>query len=360
MVVSNRHPVALIFFNRLEPALLVAQKIIEARPPCVYLIADGPRANRPGEAELCQQIRRAIENLPWPCPVHRIYSDKNLGCGKRVSTGITTALSAEEALIILEDDILPHPDFFRFCDEMLDYYRNDDSVFMISGLQFKEKVGDNNGYQFDFNIGIWGWATWKRAWRHYKLDVSQEIANDALWSTFGPIRHGGMQENAQARHSSYVHLVQNKLDTWDFQWGICHMKHRAYCISPNWNLVKNIGFGADSTHTTGPASSHWAGNYQSYPFRFPICHPEPGILITATDALENGDYPYAVQLATEGITKFPREPRLQLCLALANFFMKKHAEAIRACHQALAIDPEHPTVKALLGKLHEAPRPDGN
>lgn len=350
MSIYQKHAVGLFFFNRRDTVLQVAARILESNPPAVYLVADGPRASRIGEEEVCLEIRRAVESLAWKCPVYSIYSDVNLGCGKRISSGISAILEKEEAVIVLEDDILPHMDFFRFCDEMLSYYKNDESVFMISGLQFKERMGTNSGYSFDFNMGIWGWGTWRRAWRHYQLDIKEDVEDEELWSSFAPLRNENSLDKAlEARRNLRSSLIHGNLDTWDYQWGVCQMKHRAYCISPNWNLVENIGFGPESTHTTGPASSHWAGEYKSYPFQFPIKHPAPGILSTAVAHLEKGDPKLAMTIAREGISKYPMESRLFLCLAASALSLGLTDESTAACASALQIDPDSALAKRILG-----------
>ena len=350
---QQRHAVAFFFFNRKDCLLQVASRIIDADPPAVYLIADGPRSDVDGETDLCMEVRGFVEALPWKCPIHKIYSEKNLGCGRRISSGVAEVLKHEESVIVLEDDTLPHQDFFPYCDELLSYYQNDESVFMISGLQFKEKISsddsiftyeDRDGYTFDFNCGVWGWATWRRAWRHYIFDLSNYTHEDQFWMTMCPVRNGNSTEKSlelrATLHYSHV-MVKGEIDTWDAQWSLCLARHRAYCISPNWNLVENIGFGADATHLAGSASSHWAGGYRSHAFKFPMKHPIPGILSTAIHLMDNGDFSSAIECAQRGIDRYPKELRLYTILATLAHSLGQLNLAFEACNKALQIDPEN-------------------
>ena len=371
---QQRHAVALFFFNRKDCLLQVASRIIDADPPAVYLIADGPRSDVEGEFDLCMEVRGLVESLPWKCPIHKVYSDINLGCGLRVSSGVSEVLKHEESVIVLEDDTLPHQDFFPYCDELLSYYQNDESVFMISGLQFKEKISsddsiftyeDRDGYTFEFNCGIWGWATWRRAWRHYIFDMSNYTHEDQFWMTMCPIRTGNsMEESLKWRADIHYSQVMEKgfpnavgldlagtIDTWDSQWHLCLVRHRAYCISPNWNLVENIGFGADSTHLTGSASCHWAGEYRSYPFKFPMKHPIPGILSTAIHLMNNGDLNSAIEYAQKGIDRYPQELRLHTLLATLAHSLGNLSLASEACNNALQIDPGNSRATRILDMI---------
>lgn len=337
---TRKHPVALFFFNRFETTKKVAARIIESNPSKVYLVADGPRANKDGEYQKCLNVRNYLESLEWGCEVEKIFSEVNLGCGRRLSSGISDILTREETLIIIEDDILAHPDFFVFCSEILDYYQNDESIFHISGLQFKEKIASNDSYQFDFNVGVWGWATWRRAWQFYNFDVTSDIKDQKLWDSVAPHRCDmDLRRSNEWRNYLKASLIDNKIDTWDYQWSLCIARNRGFCVSPNWNLVKNIGFGDSATHTKGTASSHFAGQFNSYPIKWPIQHPDSGLLTAAFRDLNNNNLDNAERLSRLGINKYPLEERFWNCIAhcyaLQNDF-KKSEEAIL---NALRIHP---------------------
>ena len=327
----------------------VASRILEAKPPILYLISDGPRSHVKGEDELCVELRALVENLPWECPVETIYSEENLGCGKRVSTGITEVLKKEESVIILEDDVLPHIDFFRFCDELLSYYWNDESVYMVSGLQRHEKMGDNNGYVFNFHTLIWGWATWRRAWKNYIYDYSTYFKDKEYISSLVSMRYRDSIKDAEQIVGNMCDLSK-QYNSWSSQWVLCQIRNRGYCISPNWNLVENLGFDSKSTNLKN-LDDHWASGYKGYSFDFPIRHPYPGILASAINHLDNGDLQIAMEYAEEGIIKYPLEIRLYIVLATSSHALGDLKKAKEACETALKIDPENSMAKGIINML---------
>ena len=160
-------PVAFIVFNRPGTAKRIFAEIAKAKPPKLLVIADGPRGTLLGEAQKCMATRDVINRVNWPCEVLTNFSEVNLGCKKRVSSGIDWVFEHVEEAIILEDDCLPHPTFFRFCQEMLERYRNDDRIGMISGdnFQFGRPVGQDS-YYFSKYVHVWGWASWRDRWRN--------------------------------------------------------------------------------------------------------------------------------------------------------------------------------------------------
>src|SRR5687767_13684909 len=163
----RRTPVALLVFNRPQATARVFEAVARARPPRLLVVADGPRADRPDDGELCHQTRAIIERVDWPCEVMKDYSDTNLGCRKRVSSGLDWVFSNVADAIILEDDCLPEPSFFPFCEELLERYRDDERVAMIRAGNFLEgRRVASTSYYFSRWFHIWGWATWARAWKH--------------------------------------------------------------------------------------------------------------------------------------------------------------------------------------------------
>ncbi|MEW6491011.1 MAG: glycosyltransferase family 2 protein, partial [Cyanobacteriota bacterium] len=161
-------PVVFIIFNRPDTTQKVFEAIRQAHPPLLFVIADGPRPNKPGEDQKCAATRAIIDQVDWDCEVLTNYSEINLGCERRVSSGLNWVFDTVEEAIILEDDCLPHPTFFSFCEELLDYYRNDQRVMVITGqnVQFGRKRTDYTYYFSRYNH-CWGWASWRRAWRSY-------------------------------------------------------------------------------------------------------------------------------------------------------------------------------------------------
>ncbi len=242
-------PVIYILFNRPEVTRRTFAALREQRPPRLHLIADGPRPDRPDEVERCRATRAVVDELlDWDCEVTRDYADTNLGCGRRLSTGLTTAFALLGEAIVLEDDILPHPDFFAFCDTMLALHRHDPHIHAISGFQPLGRYGPAQGAVVPSTFSwIWGWATWQRAWQDYRFDL-----ND-LWTnpdTREAIRdYVGNEFNFQEHARHFDTLVYGLVDTWDFQWNFTLLARRRVTLVSAVNLVTNLGFDRDATHT---------------------------------------------------------------------------------------------------------------
>ncbi|MFH5805190.1 glycosyltransferase family 2 protein [Alienimonas sp. DA493] len=246
--------VAFLIFNRPEVTARVFERIRQARPERLFVVADGPRPNRPGEAERVAAARAATESIDWPCHVVRDYSEVNLGCGKRVSSGITGVFEQVEEAIILEDDCLPHPSFFNYCTALLERYRDDERVMCVSGDNFQngvERGEPGAGYYFSKYPHIWGWATWRRTWRHYELNIPYwpEIRDRGLLAAACP-------DPAERAYwsANFDRIYRGELDTWDYSLVLSVWMQGGLTALPNVNLVSNIGFGADATHTQGEAS----------------------------------------------------------------------------------------------------------
>lgn len=235
-----------LIFNRPDTAQRVFEEIRKARPPRLYVAADGPRQSRAGEKELCEQTRAVVNSVDWPCEVKTLFREENLGCGKAVSQAITWFFDNEEEGIILEDDILPHPDFFPYCDELLEKYRNDNTVGIISGHNhFYERLERDSSFAFQ-NLGpIWGWASWKRTWQKYDFNLTFDE------KTFMNVIKVKYPDEKIQNYWKWIYRYQrrNIIDTWDIQLAISLLYNRMISIVPYVNLTCNIGFGEDSTHT---------------------------------------------------------------------------------------------------------------
>jgi hypothetical protein len=243
-----KSPVVLLVFRRPDVTARVFEAVRAARPPKLLVVADGPRSE--AERELCERTRAVTEQVDWDCEVHRDYAEKNLGLRRRVTSGLDWAFRTVEEAIILEDDCLPHPSFFRFCDELLARYRDDPRVWMIAGEGFQ---GDGEGargdasYYFSRYTMIWGWATWRRAWARYDADLAAWPAfrdSGALLRTFGdPIVARFWTEIFERLR------VENRPDSWAYRWICSALANGGLAATPRLNLVSNIGFGADATNT---------------------------------------------------------------------------------------------------------------
>ena len=246
-------PILLIAWRRPHTLRQVIDAIRPVAPSRLFVACDGPNPERPGESEKVAATREVIENeIDWPCQIERLYSDVNQGCRLGVSRAITWFFEQVEEGIILEDDCVPHPDFFFYCATLLDRYRHDLRVWCISGSNFQNGQWRGDGsYYFSHYNHCWGWASWRRCWQHYDENLSQ-------WPV---LRDSGLLETMFEDRSErkYWSLIwqrlwdQGKPDTWDYQWTFTCLVNGGLTTLPNRNLVRNVGFGEDATHTTGSA-----------------------------------------------------------------------------------------------------------
>ena len=260
-------PVLFLIFKRAETTRRVFGRIREARPPRLYIAADGPRADRVGEAEQCAEARAVVAVVDWPCEVHRLYQDKNLGCGQGVSTAISWFFEHEEQGIILEDDVLPHIDFFRYCDEMLERFKDDGSIQLIAGSNYFYNGFDADvSYYLSSFMHIWGWASWRRVWQTYDFDLnhlSDEKMHDQLFKLFP-------KPSAKYFWKIYQVMKRHEIDTWDYQLFMNQQYYNRYAISPYVNMVENIGIGGgNATHTTEDTATSNPIIGSPYPLRHP-------------------------------------------------------------------------------------------
>lgn len=244
-------PIIYIYFNRPEITRRTFAIIRELRPRRLYLIADGPRAAKITDAARCRETRAVVEGmLDWTCEVTRDYSDVNLGAGKRIASGLTSAFAQLGEGIVLEDDILPHPDFFTFCAAMLVRYRDNPRVHGISGFNPVGRFLPHEQSVVPTLTHItWGWASWHRAWKDYRgamqgweepairASVRNYIQNDLY---FGAIE-GGLKA-----------VADRAVDAWDYQWVYTMLYERRLALVSATNLIFNLGFMRDATHTFDP------------------------------------------------------------------------------------------------------------
>ena len=243
-------PVAFIIFNRPDTTERVFAEIAKAKPLKLLVVADGPRVSRPGEAEKCAATRAIIEKVDWDCEVLTNFSEVNLGCKRRVSSGIDWVFEQVEEAIILEDDCLPDPTFFRFCQKMLERYRYEQRIGMISGRNFQTgHCRSSDSYYFSKYVHIWGWASWRDRWiGSYDVTMAKwpRLRNEGWLTDIGN----------NAREASYWNKVFecvycDRINTWDYQWLFANWLEGRTNIVPSVNLIANIGFGEDATHTAG-------------------------------------------------------------------------------------------------------------
>jgi len=281
-------PVALMIFNRPETTARVFEAIREAKPQKLLVIADGPRAGRESEARQCALTRAIINRVDWPCEVLTNYSETNLGCKRRISSGLDWVFATVAEAIILEDDCLPERTFFRFCQELLERYRDDERIMHISGNNFQ--FGRNKtdfSYYFSRYPHIWGWASWRRAWQNY--DVSLK-----LWPEIREGKrlcaHLGSNRAYSYWERIFDKVYRGEIDTWDYQWTFVCWIQNGLSILPSDNLVSNIGFGLNSTHTGKPNK---LAAMPTRPMEFPLKRPsfmmrnDPADQDTQADQFDN-------------------------------------------------------------------------
>lgn len=273
-------PVALLVFNRPELTERVLAAIAAARPTRLLVVGDGPRADRPGEPELVARTRSVLERVDWPCQVQTCYADTNLGCKDRISSGLDWVFSQVEEAIILEDDCLPDPSFFPFCEELLERYRDDERVQMISGCNVlaPNRVTESS-YYFSRCYHIWGWASWARAWAHYDVDMRRwPQVRDTSW-----LRDLlGNDVHARVAREIFERTYLGEPGTWDFQWAFAGWMADALAVIPAPNLVSNLGYGSQATHQRNPSLvAKLPRGKLSFPLRHP---PEVSVLQAADDA----------------------------------------------------------------------------
>lgn len=264
-----RTPVVLIIFKRPNTTEKVFEAIRQAKPPKLFVIADGPRADRSGEAENCEATRAIIEQVDWNCEVITNFSDVNLGCRLRVSSGLDWVFSQVEEAIILEDDCLPHPTFFQFCDELLDKYRDDNRIMVVAGNNFQYgRVRNQDSYYFSRYNHCWGWATWRRAWQHYDHEMKLwPKIRDEDW-----LRDILLELSAvKFWQNIFQYTYEKKINSWAYAWTFSCWIQNGLSILPNVNLVSNIGYSLDATHTVNNYNNF--ANMPVVPIDFPLQHP---------------------------------------------------------------------------------------
>lgn len=239
-------PILTIHFNRPEISKHLFAKLKEVKPNKLFIAIDGPREDRPGEDKLVEEVKSVFKDIDWECEVHTLYQEKNLGCRYAVTAAIDWFFSQVEYGIILEDDCIPHISFFDYSEEVLTKYEHDERVMVVTGSNFQdENVRGDGSYFFTRYIHIWGWATWKRAWDLYH----------PTWDKYTTFRERGLikqlykRENEQRFWEGNFNAIADGLDTWDYQWVFTVLANNGLTVAPNVNLISNIGFNSQATHT---------------------------------------------------------------------------------------------------------------
>ena len=271
-----RIPVALMIFNRPDTTREVFEAVRAARPPRLYLVSDAAREGRPEEEAKVREARSYVEtHIDWPCALHKNYAERNMGCKRRMATGITWVFSQEEIAIILEDDCVPKPEFFRFEQEMLLRYKENENVFLVSGTNNLPGFPIEGDYTFSRFASIWGWGSYARAWRFYDVEMKRwerMRGERRVKKLFSFPEYLLFQRDADRTGAGLV-------DTWDMQW-LLTVIDRGFGVVPAGNLIRNIGCGReDATHTKD--TSREISAYGE--MRFPLRHTEQTTINEAYD-----------------------------------------------------------------------------
>jgi hypothetical protein len=261
-------PIVFLIYRRPDRTQQVFDAIAKAKPRQLFVVADGPRTLE--EMEKCQATRAIIEQVNWDCDVQTNFADQNMGLRLRISSGLNWVFEQVEQAIILEDDCLPHPTFFRYCEELLEKYRDDERIMHISGDNFgyQRPIGVEDSYYFSMFAHVWGWATWRRAWAKYDVDMTTWQNPDMrqqVLSRFPTYRQRSYWE------STWDLVVKKEIKTWAYQWMYACITHNGLCAMPYENQISNIGMGVDSTNTKNASSP--LSNLLSKDMIFPLKHP---------------------------------------------------------------------------------------
>jgi len=274
-------PVALIFFNRPEQFARVFEVVKKAKPSKLFLIQDGPRENNARDVENIQKCRDII-NVDWECELETDFSEENLGCGKRIFTGLSRCFEQVDRLVILEDDCVPSQSFFPYCQELLEKYKDDQRVGLITGMNHLNTFDAVDSDYFFANVGaIWGWATWKRCWDGVVFNLCETVEDsDAMrllknYEQYAPHRthvYTTAQEKAKQLQRG------EKLSSWSTQFGIHQILNSQLVVVPRVNLISNIGLSTESANSPSkikyvPRGVRPIYQLELFELDFPLKHP---------------------------------------------------------------------------------------
>lgn len=274
MIVYNREtPILLLIFNRPEVTKQVFDRITEVKPKVLYIAADGARNVE--EQIKCEETRAIVNNINWECEVKTLFRQENLGCKIAVSEAITWFFNHVTEGIILEDDCLPSLSFFGFCSALLAKYRNDDRIGHIGGSNFQNgNLRGDGTYYFSKLTHVWGWAGWSRVWKDYDVDM-KSFERFSIDDFENSASHAPYKE---IWHLNLGNTFNQNINTWDYQYSYSNLINNYLSIIPNKNLITNIGFGVDATHTFG---NHPFSNLESFDIDEIV---SPTFMMPSTDA----------------------------------------------------------------------------
>lgn len=264
-----KNAVLLIGFNRPENMKKMLEVVEKVKPNRLYVALDGPRKGKEEDIINCNKVKEIFKEISWECDLRMDVSEINLGCSKRPHSAISWALSSEEQIIILEDDCIPEIAFFKYCDELLEKYKQDSRIMLVCGTNSFGTWETEYSYLFSRQTRIWGWATWKRAWD--KFDVNIEMWKDSEVKKLLSQYYTAKEYKEEIQSYNELLGAENVTTAWDYQWGFNVLVNNGLAIIPKYNLIKNIGFGEDATHTTYKYSE--LAYMTTHDISFPMKHP---------------------------------------------------------------------------------------
>jgi len=267
-------PVTLIAFNRPDLTAGTLAAIRAARPARLFLVVDGPRAGNADDVERCAAVRAVLEDIDWPCEIHRRYAEANLGLEANVELGLDWVFGQAESSIVLEDDCQAGPTFFRYAEQLLARYRDEPRVWQISGsgLGVPGRLFGGDSYAFTAWASVWGWATWADRWqRHREVFPRDHADGDAPVRTVPAVPQAGLlvTRSAQQHFAEAARSADTVTHGWDKHWWLTMMTFGALATSPAVNLVENVGWGVDATHGVAPGKRDNAAEEMTFPLRHP-------------------------------------------------------------------------------------------
>ena len=270
--------VLLIIFNRPSTTQKVFEAIRNEKPSRLYIAADAPRSGNQDDQRKCAQTRAFTEDIDWPCEVHRLYQENNLGCSLGPRTAFKWFFDYEEEGIILEDDCVPHSDFFKFAEEMLNHFRDNPNIISINGSNLGFELLNGESYTFSRFMNMWGWATWRDRADSIDYDLKEwKQVKRPLWFLYSHLKQHLFDTDINWykywQHKFDLTVNKPGVTWWDWQWIFHQISNKQLSIVPAVNLVTNIGFDEDATHTREKNNPAANLPFQSIPF--PIVHSSP-------------------------------------------------------------------------------------
>lgn len=277
---ANEVPLLLLIFNRPKALQQVMHALRKVKPRFLYIAADGPRPEKVGEKEITEAARQVALSIDWACEVKTLFREENLGCRLAVSGAIDWFFENVDSGVILEDDCVPDASFFLFAAELLEYYRHDERIMAITGKHHGAAgLQHSKSYFFSRYNHCWGWASWRRAWQRYDHDMAQwpGLRGTEWLLDVGSGSHAFCRHWTKLFDSAYA----GKIDSWAYRWTFSCWAQSALSVLPTRNLVSNIGFDSDATHTTTAKNREVITELEE--MVFPLEHPSTMIRAARAD-----------------------------------------------------------------------------